>query len=96
MATGPGVPLRLRHRLDIACRSRNRDEVTRRTVSPQCLMHYRDNECLNDRCHMRDGLRILTVDHLRTPGEGAETPLDHRLTRHCGPGPWDEAARSTT
>tara|TARA_Y100001933_G_scaffold212767_3_gene218033 strand:- start:13599 stop:14585 length:987 start_codon:yes stop_codon:yes gene_type:complete len=80
-----------RQRLDIAYRSRSRDEVSRRTVSPQRLVHYRDTWYLDGWCHMRDGLRIFAVDRidsaelLAEPADNLEADeLDRRLARSYG------------
>ena len=51
-----------RRRLVIDYRARSTDEATRRTVSPQRLMLYRDNWYLDAWCHMRNGLRKFAVD----------------------------------
>jgi len=61
-----------RRRLAIAYRSRSRDETTEREVSPQQLVHYRDNWYLDAWCHLRRALRIFSVDRIRAARELAE------------------------
>ena len=51
-----------RHRLYLRYHGRERDRPTERTVSPQRLVHYRDNWYLDGWCHDRKGLRIFSVD----------------------------------
>jgi predicted DNA-binding transcriptional regulator YafY len=54
-----------RQQLEIAAWNRGRDEVVRRVVSPQRLVHYRDNWYLDAYCHLRKGLRSFSLDTLR-------------------------------
>jgi predicted DNA-binding transcriptional regulator YafY len=54
-----------RRRLKIAYHARSSDDVTDREVSPQRLVHYRDNWYLDGWCHMRNGLRSFSVDSIR-------------------------------
>ncbi len=54
-----------RRRLQIAHYSRERDEETERVVSPQRLVHYRDNWYLDAWCHWRLALRSFSVDGIR-------------------------------
>ena len=51
-----------RRRLTFDYRARTTGEVTARTVSPQRLVHYRDNWYLDAWCHMRKGLRRFSLD----------------------------------
>ncbi|OHC62039.1 MAG: DNA-binding protein [Rhodocyclales bacterium GWA2_65_20] len=44
---------------------RSRDEVTEREVSPQRLVHYRENWYLDGWCHVRNELRSFSVDAIR-------------------------------
>jgi len=57
-----------RRRLKIAYHARSSDEVTEREISPQRLVHYRDNWYLDGWCHMRNGLRSFSVDAIQTAG----------------------------
>jgi len=58
-----------RRRLRISYRSRSRDETTEREVSPQRLVHYRDNWYLDAWCHGRRGLRSFSVDRVQSAEE---------------------------
>ncbi|MDP6537060.1 MAG: YafY family protein [Gammaproteobacteria bacterium] len=51
-----------RRKLRIGYRARSSDEVTERQVSPQRLVHYRDNWYLDGWCHLRGGLRSFSLD----------------------------------
>jgi predicted DNA-binding transcriptional regulator YafY len=51
-----------RRRLHIEYFVRSRGELTRRDVSPQRLVHYRDNWYLDAWCHAADGLRSFALD----------------------------------
>ena len=62
-----------RRQLRIEHWSRGEDRVTTRTVSPQRLVHYRDNWYLDAWCHLRKAPRSFAVDAMRD----AE-PLDAR------------------
>jgi len=54
-----------RQRLNIRYHSRSDDEETQREISPQRLVHYRDNWYLDAWCHQRNALRSFAVDRLR-------------------------------
>jgi predicted DNA-binding transcriptional regulator YafY len=54
-----------RRRLLIRHWSRARDEETEREVSPQRLVHYRDNWYLDAWCHLREEIRSFAVDAIR-------------------------------
>jgi predicted DNA-binding transcriptional regulator YafY len=80
-----------RKRLELGYRGRSRNEPTRRRVSPQRLVHYRDNWYLDGWCHMRNGLRIFAVDRIDTATLAEEVAkdldeadLDQRLARSYG------------
>jgi predicted DNA-binding transcriptional regulator YafY len=64
-----------RHKLHIVYHGRGRDKVTERTVSPQRLVHYRDNWHMDAYCHLRRGLRTFAVDRIRSARE-LEEPAD--------------------
>lgn len=55
-----------RMRLLIEYRSRSRDETTERAISPQRLVHYRDNWYLDAWCHLRKGLRSFALERIRS------------------------------
>ncbi len=54
-----------RRRLRILHWSRGEDRVTERVVSPQRLVHYRDNWYLDAYCHLREAPRSFAVDAIR-------------------------------
>lgn len=54
-----------RKRIEIEAWNRERDETNTRIVSPQRLVHYRDNWYLDAWCHLRDGLRSFSVDTIQ-------------------------------
>ncbi len=54
-----------RTRLWIRHYNRNEDRETEREVSPQRLVHYRDNWYLDAYCHLREDLRSFAVDAIR-------------------------------
>jgi predicted DNA-binding transcriptional regulator YafY len=71
-----------RKRLHLAYLNRMRGDVTGREVSPQRLVHYRDNWYLDAWCHLRNALRSFALDAMREvsmlPGKAKEVP-DARL-----------------
>ena len=54
-----------RERLHLAYWNRSKDEVTERDVSPQRLVHYRNNWYLDAWCHLRNDLRSFALDAMR-------------------------------
>jgi predicted DNA-binding transcriptional regulator YafY len=52
-------------RIEIQYYARAGNQITLREISPQRLIHYRDNWYLNAWCHMRDGLRGFSLDGFR-------------------------------
>lgn len=64
-----------RRKLDLTYHGRSRNEVTQRVVSPQRLVHYRDNWLLDAFCHTRNGLRTFAVDRVRQAHERDEPAL---------------------
>ncbi|GHU07277.1 DNA-binding transcriptional regulator [Betaproteobacteria bacterium] len=52
-------------RIEIDAWNRARDEINTRTVSPQRLVHYRDNWYLDAWCHLRGALRSFALDTIR-------------------------------
>lgn len=65
-----------RKRLEIDAWNRGRNETNTRTVSPQRLVHYRDNWYLDAWCHLRNGLRSFSVDTLQRVKIMPETARD--------------------
>jgi predicted DNA-binding transcriptional regulator YafY len=49
-------------RVELTYWNRDRREQTRRTISPQKLVHYRENWILDAWCHLRQGLRSFALD----------------------------------
>jgi predicted DNA-binding transcriptional regulator YafY len=60
-----GSALLRRKRLVIDYYARGNDETTRREVSPQRLIHYRDNWYMDGWCHLRGGVRSFSVDAIK-------------------------------
>jgi predicted DNA-binding transcriptional regulator YafY len=59
-----GSALLRRKRMVITYFARGKGETTEREVSPQRLVHYRENWYLDAWCHMRDELRNFSVDSI--------------------------------
>lgn len=57
-----GSGLLRRQRLQIEYQNRSRNDMAQREVSPQRLVHYRDNWYLDAWCHWRQALRSFSVD----------------------------------
>ena len=53
-------------RLQISYFTRSRDSVSERLVSPKRLVHYRENWYLLAWCHKSDGLRLFSIDAIRS------------------------------
>jgi predicted DNA-binding transcriptional regulator YafY len=84
-----GSALLRRKRLVIRYHARGTDEVTEREVSPQRLIHYRDNWYLDAWCHLRDGLRAFSVDaieHAEILDKRSKDVSDKRLDDVLGSG----------
>ena len=60
-----GSALLRRQRLRIRYFARGRGEESEREISPQRLVHYRENWYLDAWCHLRGALRNFAVDSLR-------------------------------
>lgn len=78
-----------RKRLRIRHYSRVRDETTARTLSPQRLVHYRDNWYLDAWCHERQALRTFSADAIvdaEMLERSAREISEARLDRHLGSG----------
>ncbi len=59
------IALLERKRIEIDAWNRGRDETNTRTISPQRLIHYRDNWYLDAWCHLRNDLRSFSVDAIQ-------------------------------
>ena len=60
-----GTALLKRKRLELEYYSKGSNETSKRVVSPQRLIFYRDNWYLDAYCHMRKALRSFAVDSIR-------------------------------
>jgi predicted DNA-binding transcriptional regulator YafY len=60
-----GSALLRRKRLYVRYYAKSSDEVSEREVSPQRLVHYRENWYLDAWCHLREGLRSFAVDGIQ-------------------------------
>ena len=65
-----------RRQLAFDYRARSTDQLTRRTVSPQRLTHYRDNWYLDAFDHDRDALRSFAVDRISAARQLEEAARD--------------------
>ncbi len=65
-----------RRRLRIRYYSRWREGRDERNVSPQRLVHYRDNWYLDGWCHLRAGLRTFSIDAMEQARELEQPALD--------------------
>jgi proteasome accessory factor C len=74
-----------RRKLQLRYHGRERDGITERTVSPQRIVHYRDNWYLDAWCELRKGLRSFAVDRVQhaveTNGQ-ADDIADETLNEH--------------
>jgi predicted DNA-binding transcriptional regulator YafY len=78
-----------RSRLWIRHYNRKEDRETEREISPQRLVHYRDNWYVDAYCHKSEGLRTFAVDAIRAAEmrEGRAKPVpDAELDAHLGSG----------
>jgi len=69
--------------------ARGKDETTEREVSPQRLIHYRDNWYLDAWCHLRDELRSFSLDAIEKAEileRRAKDVADARLDEVLGSG----------
>ncbi len=60
-----GSALLRRKRLIIQYHARGTNEISRREVSPQRLVYYRDNWYLDAWCHLRNDIRNFSVDAIK-------------------------------
>jgi predicted DNA-binding transcriptional regulator YafY len=86
-----GSALLRRLRLSLEYHSRGKNQTRIRQVSPQRLMHYRDNWYLDAWCHEEDALRRFSVDAIRraeildtTANDIPEATLDQALGNGYG------------
>lgn len=71
-----GSALVNRKRLAIDYHSRSKDESTKREISPQRIIYYRDNWYLDAWCHMKNSLRSFAVDAIRQVSFLDRTAID--------------------
>jgi predicted DNA-binding transcriptional regulator YafY len=84
-----GSALVKRRRLAIRYFGRGRANETEREISPQRLVHYRDNWYLDAYCHLREDLRSFSVDAIRAAHTLAAVAIevpDERLDAVLGSG----------
>ena len=65
--------------------NRSRDDSSERTLSPQRLVHYRDNWYLDAWCHLRNGLRTFALDcieSVHTLDKRAKSISKEKLDEH--------------
>ena len=65
-----------RRKLRLTYHGRERDGITERTVSPQRIVHYRDNWYLDAWCELRKGLRSFAVDKVKHALETTDKAQD--------------------
>ncbi len=80
-----------RQRLELGYWNRARDETTEREVSPQRLVHYRNNWYLDAWCHLRRDIRSFALDAMKavemSPAKARDVPeaeLDQVLASGYG------------
>jgi hypothetical protein len=88
-----GSALLRRKRLMITYHARGTDETTEREVSPQRLVHYRENWYLDAWCHLRKGLRNFSVDAIQkaAPWKSPRATSPRRPPTRC----WAPATASS-
>jgi predicted DNA-binding transcriptional regulator YafY len=76
-----------RKQIKITHLSRERAERVERTISPQELVHYRDNWYIDSWCHLRNGIRSFGLDAIESvlildkPAQEVDTVELRRVTR---------------
>ncbi|HNQ04275.1 MAG TPA: YafY family protein [Thiobacillaceae bacterium] len=84
-----GSALLRRKRLLLVYHSKGKNERTEREVSPQRLVHYRENWYLDAWCHLRNALRNFAVDsiqHVETLEKAAREVSPRSVDAVLGPG----------
>lgn len=72
-------------RLELTYCNRERREKTQRTISPQKLVHYRENWILDAWCHLRQGLRsfaLEAIERVRALDQHAIAVSQQELDEH--------------
>ena len=67
------VAVVLRKCLHITYHARGSNEISQRTISPQRLLHYRDNWYLDAWCHLKNQLRTFAIDRIQQL-QNSQTP----------------------
>ena len=78
-----------RKRLSITYYDRANDIETERVVSPQRLIHYRENWYIDGWCHLRNGLRTFAIESVRKAeslSDKAKDVSDKELNKELGSG----------
>ncbi len=78
-----------REQLEIDYLNRDKNEITRRNISPQRLVYYRDNWYLDAWCHLREGLRTFSVDAIQQTQQNNNKAInvdENRLDTHFAKG----------
>jgi predicted DNA-binding transcriptional regulator YafY len=76
-----------RKRLSIRHHNRARNEDSTREISPQRLVHYRDNWYVDAWCHLRNGIRTFALDAIEQAAllpERVKDVPDAELDRYLG------------
>ena len=80
-----------RKKIQCTYHARGTDEITNRTLSPQRVVHYRDNWYLDAWCHKREALRTFAVEKLLSCGlltndaiDIEQSQLDEHFTTSFG------------
>lgn len=74
-----------RQRLHLCYLGREKNQLTEREISPQRLVHYRDNWYVDGWCHQRQALRSFSIDRIQnahTLNSRAEDINDTQLDSH--------------
>jgi predicted DNA-binding transcriptional regulator YafY len=80
-----GNALLKRERIEILFYTKDRDEEETRVISPQRLIHYRENWYLDAYCHKREALRSFSLDGIKTVSlvhEKCRDIPEHELSEH--------------
>ncbi len=79
------IALLERKSIEIDAWNRGRNETNTRTISPQRLVHYRDNWYVDAWCHLRNDLRSFSVDaiqRVKVLREKARNVASEKLEAH--------------
>lgn len=65
-----------RQQIHISYKGRARDKKTQRQLSPQRLVHYRDNWYLDAWCHLRESMRSFSLDRISSSRVDKQVSID--------------------